>query len=94
MAIDLFGEAAYCVDFGPQPAWWEWSLIEMETLSTSPDLVCHRPWVVVRSDRFNQLVSESSLGSQWTPPVSDSPFNLSLSEGSQIAGAILAVWAM
>lgn len=97
----------YCTTFSPSSDWlatagnWE----QMDAYAT-----CNRPYIIMETGEFNTLVAAAQQGGsgdttspQFTETevaalkwqaASPSPFNLSISDGALVGGAIVATWAV
>jgi hypothetical protein len=83
----------YCASFQPSGDSWISGPGEWEEVATAAE--CTRPYAIVRSDALAVLEAAANSGTnQPVTPTSSNPFDLSISEGSQVAGAILAIWAV
>lgn len=101
--------AAYCVDFESGVSGWHSADGNYESHWNFP-AGCSRGWVVIQSYEFQSIydASQGSGGSsgsttQFTETevaalkwqaANPSPFNLSVSDGALVGGAIVATWAV
>jgi len=103
MAVDYTW--VWCAQFGEAADYWLSSPGTFEQYGSS-SFSCSRQWTVIKTSEFDALRLAADSGgttsSQFTAEevtalkwqaANPSPFNLSISDGSLVASAIVATWA-
>lgn len=107
MAVDFTW--VWCAQFGEAPDYWLSSPGTFEQYG-SPSFSCGRQWTVIKTSDFQDIYLASQQGggstgstAQFTETevaalkwqaANPSPFNLSISDGALVGGAIVATWAV
>ncbi|MEK6668181.1 MAG: hypothetical protein AABZ19_05085 [Pseudomonadota bacterium] len=101
MAVDY--QYVWCVQFGEANDYWLSSAGTFEPYG-SAGFNCSRSWTVIKSTDFRDLLV--SVSQEQTPftveeiaalkfqAANPSPFNLSISDGALVSGAIVGTWAV